>query len=290
MKHVGPFARVLPCSWILGTLAGGSGCTYMNVANGEVGVLWTTSGVADHVYPEGLYTVGFFDRPTVYTARSQERDEQLEVLAANGLRIVLDASVRYHIVTAEVVTLDRELGPHYYSSLIGPTLRSQARRVVGRYQPEEIYSTKRELIEREIREGLEKVIAGRHVVLEAVLIRNVQLPEAIQAAINNKLEAEQQSLKMKFIIDKTKQESEQRLIEANTEAQREVIRAKAEAETKRIGAQATSDYEKLIQQNMTQQVLRWQEIDAFNNLAKSANAKVIVLGGGKGSAPLLEVK
>jgi regulator of protease activity HflC (stomatin/prohibitin superfamily) len=193
-------------------------------------------------------------------------------------------------VAPEVVSLDRELGPRYYGSLIGPTLRSQARRVVGRYQPEEIYSTKREIIEREIREGLEKVIVGRHVVLEAVLIRNVQLPEAIQAAINNKLEAEQQSLKMKFVIDKTKQESEQRLIEANAEVQREIIRAKADAESKRISAQATSDYEKLIQQNVSEQILRWQEIDAFNNLAKSANAKVIVLGGGKGSTPLLEVK
>jgi regulator of protease activity HflC (stomatin/prohibitin superfamily) len=290
MRTSNPKSRDLALLLITAGATMASGCTFMNVANGEVGVLWTTSGVSDHVYPEGLYTVGVLDRPTVYTARSQERDEQLDVLAANGLRIVLDASIRYHAIGTEIVALDRELGPQYYSSLIGPTLRSQARRVVGRYQPEEIYSTKREIIEREIREGIEKVIEGRHVVLEAVLVRNVQLPEAIQAAINNKLEAEQQSLKMKYVIDKTRQETEQRLIEANAESQRDLIRAKADAESKRIGAQATADYEKLIQQNVTDQVLRWQEIDAFNNLAKSPNAKVIVLGGGKGSTPLLEVK
>ena len=150
-----------------------TGCSYATVGPGQVGVVWTPSGTRQNVLPEGNWSVGYFDRATVYDARSQERDERLEVLASNGLRIVLDASVRYHIVAEEAVKLDRELGVQYYDVLLGPTLRSQARRVVGRYQPEEIYSSQRELIERQIREGVEKAIAGRHVVLEAVLVRNV---------------------------------------------------------------------------------------------------------------------
>src|SRR5689334_52976 len=108
-----------------------TGCSYATVGPGQVGVVWTPSGTRPNVLPEGNWGIGFFDRATVYDARSQERDERLEVLASNGLRIVLDASIRYHIAPDEAVKLDREMGVHYYDVLIGPTLRSQARRVVG---------------------------------------------------------------------------------------------------------------------------------------------------------------
>jgi regulator of protease activity HflC (stomatin/prohibitin superfamily) len=269
---------------------GAAGCSYMTVQSGETGLLWTPNGMSKTVYPPGEHSIGIYDKATIYSTRSQEREEKLEVLAANGLRIELDASIRYHIRPDEVLELDQELGLQYYSILIGPTLRSQARRVVGRYQPEEIYSSQREAIEREIREGVEKIVKGRHIELEAVLIRNVALPEVIQQAINNKLEAEQQSLKMKFVIEKTKQESEQRLIEARAQAEREAIQAQAAADAKRISGKATDDYEHLIRQNLTPETLKWEEIQALSNLASSANSKVIFLGTGKEGTPLLDIK
>jgi regulator of protease activity HflC (stomatin/prohibitin superfamily) len=129
-------------------------CSYATVGSGEIGVVWTPDGKPRSL-PEGEWGVGTYERTTLYNTRSQEHEERLEVLAANGLRIVLDTSIRYHIVADEAVALDHELGVHYYDVLVGPTLKSQARRVVGRYQPEEIYSTQRELIERQIRDGVE---------------------------------------------------------------------------------------------------------------------------------------
>ncbi|MBS2028152.1 MAG: hypothetical protein JST54_09635 [Deltaproteobacteria bacterium] len=298
-------------SWLVVPLMLGTGCSTLTVDSGQVGVLWTTDGVKNTVYNEGQYTIGFFDRPTVYETRSQERDEQLEVLAANGLQIQLDASIRYHIVPEEVVALHKDLGLHYYSVLLGPTLRSQARRVVGRYQPEEIYSTQRDAIEREIREGVDKVIKGRHIELEAVLIRNVTLPVAIQQAINNKLEAEQSSLKMKFIIEKTKQEAEQHLIEskaqverealeaqaanereqarAKSEAQQVVSRAQGAAEAKRIDAKATAEYEQAVQTHLTEAVLKLERIKAMDALARSSNAKVLIADEGK-ATPIIDLK
>jgi regulator of protease activity HflC (stomatin/prohibitin superfamily) len=278
----------------------GAGCSYATVGPGQVGVVWTPSGTRKDALPEGNWSIGYFDKTTVYDARSQERDERLEVLASNGLRITLDASIRFHIVAAEAVALDRELGEQYYGILLGPTLRSQARRVVGRYQPEEIYSTQRELIERQIREGVEKAIAGRHVVLEAVLIRNVTLPETIQQAINDKLQAEQQALKMKFVLAQAEAEAQKRLLEQKAEADRariaaqsraetDKIDAEARAEAKRIDAQATSEYERLIQQHLTDPVLRWQEIEAMRTLGAAPSSKVIFLGGGR-ATPMLELK
>jgi regulator of protease activity HflC (stomatin/prohibitin superfamily) len=247
----------------------GTGCSYATVGPGQVGVVWTPSGTRADALPEGVWGIGIWDRATTYDARSQERDERLSVLAANGLQIVLDASLRYHIAAAEAVKLDRELGVHYYEVLLGPTLRSQARRVVGRYLPEEIYSTQRELIERQIREGVDKAIEGRHIVLEAVLIRSVVLPDTIQQAINDKLQAEQQALKMKFVLAQAESEAEKRLIEQKAEADRahisatehaetDRIEAEGHAEAMRINAAATADYEKKIEEHLTDPMLRWQ--------------------------------
>lgn len=266
-------------------------CSYARVGSGEVAVVRTPDGVEQKVYPPGDWHIGIWDSATRYSVRSQERAEQLDVLASNGLRIVLDTSVRFHIIAQEAVPLDQELGEHYYSVLLGPTLRSQSRRVVGRFQPEEIYSTERELIERQIREGMEAAIKGRHVVLEAVLIRNVKLPDSIQHAINNKLEAEQHALRMKFIMAEAKAESEKKLMEIKAEAERSTItaqsnadamrvQAQAAADAKRLDAQATADFERIVQQHLTPQILRQQEIEATKALANSPNAKIIFMGSG----------
>jgi len=280
---------------------GATGCSYATVGPGQVGVVWTTSGTRADVVPEGMWGIGWWDRATVYDIRSQEREERLEVLASNGLRIELDASIRYHIIPKDAVALDRELGVHYYEVLIGPTLRSQARRVVGRYQPEEIYSTQREAVERQIREGVERAIEGRHVVLEAVLIRNVTLPDSIQQAINEKLQAEQSALKMKFVLEQTEAQAQKQLIEQKAEADRARIAATSRAETgkidaegraneKRVEAQATADYEKLVGMHLTDPLLRWQEIDALRALGASPSSKIVFLGGGHSTGTMLELK
>lgn len=279
--------RTLAACALLGACA--TGCSYATVGSGEVGVLWTPEG-RPRALPEGQWGIGASDVATIYNTRSQEHGESLEVLAANGLRIVLDTSVRWHIVANEAVALDHELGVHYYDVLLGPTLRSQARRVVGRYQPEEIYSTQREQIERQIREGMEAAIKGRHVDLEGVLIRNVTLPDSIQAAINDKLQAEQAALKMKFVLAEAEAEDQKKLAQAKAEAERQRIAAESAAEAKRIDGQATDDYERLVQQHMSDKMLAWQKIDAMKALAASPNAKVIMLGGDGKSGTTVDVK
>jgi regulator of protease activity HflC (stomatin/prohibitin superfamily) len=290
-------------------LAALGACSYARVGSGQVAVVRTPDGVEQKVYPPGDWRIGMWDKPTYYTVRSQEREEHLDVLASNGLRIDLDASIRYHIVANEAVALDQELGEDYYSVLLGPTLRSQARRVVGRFQPEEIYSSQRELIERQIREGVETAIKGRHIVLEAVLIRSVKLPDSIQTAINDKLEQEQQALKMKYVLEQAEAEQQQKLMEVKSEAERDQIKreedaasvrasaqaaadaqriaAAAAAEAKRLDGQATADYEQVVQRFLTPQVLRMQEIEATKALATSPNAKILYLGAGSGAGSTL---
>jgi regulator of protease activity HflC (stomatin/prohibitin superfamily) len=137
-------------------------------------------------------------------------------------------------------------------------------------------------------------------VLEAVLIRNVKLPDAIQQAINTKLEAEQDALKMKFVLAQAQQQQEQQTMETKAAAERAQIeaqgeadaahlRAQAAADAKRLDGQATADYEKLVQQYLTPAILKLQEIDAQKALASSPNEKLVLLGG-SGAQTLLDLR
>ena len=282
-------------------LAVAGGCTYAHVGSGEVAVVRTPDGVSQTVYTTGDWHIGWNDHAVNYVVRSQEHAEQLQVQAADGLGITLDTSIRYHIVPNEAVALHTELGEHYYDVLLGPTLRSQARRVVGRYKPEEIYSTQREAIERQITDGVTAAIKGRHIVVEAVLIRGVALPEQIQQAITNKLEAEQLALKMKFVLDqqeaadqqelmKTKAEAERKKIDADAAADATRTAAQAAADAKRIDAQATADYAKAVQPTLTPQLLRLREIEASRALATSPNTKLVLAGGAGAAHTLLDLR
>lgn len=236
------------------------------VGPGRVAVLWRASdGTQSPAYGEGLYYIAPWNDFYVYDLRSQSHDEMLDVIAVNGLAIKLDASIRYHLNPKEIVQLQREIGPDYYRTILEPVLRSEARRVFGRYTPEEIYSTKRDLIEREIREGLRSKIEGKHIELEAVLIRNVELPEAIRHAIDQKLAAEQDVLKMKYVLEV----------------------AKAAAEQRRIEAQGVADYNKIISASLTPSMLEFDRIQELNRLAASSNAKTVVIGPGAGGTPVL---
>jgi regulator of protease activity HflC (stomatin/prohibitin superfamily) len=281
-------------------LLASTGCSYASIGDGELGVVRTPSGVSATPLETGDWRIGAGDTVSRYNARSQQADERLEVLASNGLKIILDASVRYHIMADQVVPLDKEIGNDYYAVLIRPTLSSQARRVVGRFQPEEIYSTQRDQIEKQIFEGMSNAIKGRHVQLEAVLIRNVQLPDTIQAAINDKLQAEQAALKMKYVIAQAQSQSEKELLEQKANAERKKIaadsdadslriQAQSHADAKRIEGQALADYQKSLKQNLTDGVLRYYQIQATRDLASAPSSKLVFVGGGA-PQPLLDLR
>lgn len=136
------------------------------------------------------------------------------MLANNGLDIKLRSSILYQPVAPEAYQLVTQTGADYYSTLVAPYVTSSARKVVGRYSPEEIYSSKREQIEHEIRDEVSQKLAGKHVQVNAVLIREVHLPPAVQTAIQTKLEEEQKALEMQFVLERTKQEAVRKHIEA----------------------------------------------------------------------------
>ncbi|HTP26779.1 MAG TPA: prohibitin family protein [Anaeromyxobacteraceae bacterium] len=236
------------------------------VGPGHVGVLWrATSGTESSTYGEGAHWVSPWNNMSVYDLRAKSNDEKLSVIAVNGLAIQLDATVRFHLIPQEVIALQEQIGPDYYHTILEPVLRSEARRVIGRYTPEEIYSTKRDVIERETRQGVEEKIAGKHIALEAVLIRNVDLPDAIRVAIDQKLAAEQEVLKMKYVLEV----------------------ARSRAEERRIEAKGIADYNHMITSSLTPGILEYEKVRELEALARSSNAKTVVLGPGATQAHVL---
>jgi regulator of protease activity HflC (stomatin/prohibitin superfamily) len=240
------------------------GCA--TVPTGRVGVEWSPlKGTSQRTLTEGIHVVSPFSRVYQVDLREQEREDSLDVLANNGLDIKLTSSILYQPVPSDVYQLITETGAEYYSTLVSPYVRSSARKVVGRYSPEEIYSSKREQIEREIREEVSHKLEGKHVQVDAVLIREVHLPSAVQAAIQTKLEEEQKALQMEFVLERTRQE----------------------AVRKHIEALGIADYQAIISKGLNNQVIEWKGIEATEKLAESPNSKVIIVGSGKNGLPVI---
>jgi regulator of protease activity HflC (stomatin/prohibitin superfamily) len=247
------------------TLFVATGC--YRIDSGHSGVKWKFFGgtVMDQTYGEGVHIVPPWDRMYVYDVRTQDRKEDLQILTNNGLSVSLETSIRYRAIAAQLAMLHQEIGPRYFDVIIAPVVRSEARKVGGRYTPEEIYSTKREAVGIEIYDEVTKALEGKHVELQAILLRNVDLPKLISQAITEKLEEEQNALKMEFTLNRERQE----------------------AERKRIEAKGISDFQKIVSQGISEALLRWKGIEATEKLALSQNSKVVVIGSGKDGLPII---
>ena len=261
MPRFNPWILALAALFLLPSLS-----CFRTIDSGRAGVLWTLlGGTQDEVFGEGVHIVAPWNRLTRYDVRTQDRKELLHILTNNGLSVNLEASVRYRPIPANLPRLHAEIGPDYYEVILAPVLRSESRKVGGRYSPEEIYSSKREAVGQELLEEARAAIEGKHVLLEAILIRDVELPENIKKAISEKLEEEQRALKMEFTLNREKQE----------------------AERKRIEAAGIADFQKIVATGISEELLRWKGIEATEKLASSENAKVVVIGSGKDGMPLI---
>jgi prohibitin 1 len=243
------------------------GCRCPVIESGHRGLVFKTlgGGTSRTMLSEGMHVMPIWNGVIPYDLRVHELKEALSVLSNNGLAIRVDASVRYRPKPDEIYELQTQIGPNYAEIMVAPVVRSEARKVFGRYAPEEIYSTRREEIERQIYDEVLRALEGKHVVVEAVLVRDVELPESIKNAIADKLAEEQRSQKMRFTLDKERQEAQRKLIEA----------------------EGIAKYQAIVRQGLTSEYLQFKGIEATQKLAESSNAKVVIVGAGKGGLPVI---
>lgn len=219
----------------------------------------------DNVFTEGYHVVLPWNDMIIYDVREQKSEENMDVLDKSGLSVSVDISVRYRPMQQKIGYLHQDIGPAYQSVLVVPEVRSSVRQVAGRYTAEEIYSTKRQEVEESIINETAEVLKSNNIQMTALLIRSIQLPTEIKNAIEQKLKAEQQSLQMKFVLEKETQIADQ----------------------KRIAAQGEADANRIVNSSLTDQLLRMRGIEATIDLAESPNSKVVVVGSGKDGLPLI---
>lgn len=257
---------------LLGVL---SSC-FVQIEPGEVGVQTLFGKVQSKVLTEGLNFVNpmvdvvHFDvRTQNYTMSSvqdegaQSGDDAIRVLTADGLEVVIDLSVLYHIIPEKSPDILRGIGRNIKDVIVRPVSRTKIRDNAVFYDAIALYSTKRDEFQQKIFQSIEKEFTERGIVLENLLIRNIQLPESVKQTIESKINAEQEAQKMKFVLEKEKQE----------------------ADRKRVEAQGISDYQRILTSTLTDKLIQYEQIKAQREIATSPNAKVIFMNGK--SAPIL---
>jgi regulator of protease activity HflC (stomatin/prohibitin superfamily) len=190
-------------------------------------------------------------------------DDAIRVLSADGLEVTIDLSVLYRVVPNDAPKLLSETGENYEDKIVRPITRTRIRDNAVYYEAVALYSTKRDEFQQRIFKTIEIDFSKRGLLLENLLVRNITLPQSVKVTIEQKINAEQDAQKMQFVLQKEKQE----------------------AERKRIEAQGIADYQRIISESLTDRQLQYESIKAQLEIAKSANAKVIIMG--KGSNPVI---
>jgi prohibitin 1 len=245
-----------------------SNATFLTIEAGERGVLFKRFGGGldkTNIYNPGFHIVAPWNSMYVYDVREKQLEEEMEVLSSNGLTIAVDVTVRVNPAYSQIGELHEKFGFDYLNSLVRPEVRASVRKIVGRFTPEELYSTRREEVQQMIQTDLEQNLESNFVDLRASLIRDISLPDRVKSAIEEKLQAEQLALKYQYILDQERKEAERKIIEAE---------AKAKAN-------------QILNASLSANILKDKGIEATLELSKSANTKVIVVGGNGDGLPLI---
>ena len=240
----------------------------ITIEAGHAGVLFKTFGgglETETTYGEGFHFLAPWNKMYVYETRQQEVSEVMNVLSSNGLEINVDVSAWYEPKYSELALLHGTIGTNYLQRVVIPGIRSSTRSVIGRYTPEEIYSTHRDIIQDEIYQETVKLLKDKHVQINKILIRSIVLPPTIKQAIESKLKQEQESLEYEFKLQK----------------------ARKEAERQKIDAEGKATANKILSASLTDKILKEKGIEATLRLAESPNSKVIVIGSGEDGLPII---
>jgi len=235
------------------------------VPAGHVGVLTLFGRVTGDVLSEGIHLVNPFKVNNTMSIRTQEKKETASVPSNEGLIMTLDTSLLFRLNAAKAAEVYRTIGPRYVDIVVEPNLRSTVRAVTAAHSANALYTGAREEVARSIQEELSRILAERGIVVESVLLRDIQLPLMLKSSIEAKQQAEQDALRMNFVLQKEKQE----------------------AERKRIEAQGIADFQRIVAQGISPQLLEWKGIEATERLATSPNSKVVLIGSARTGLPLI---
>ncbi len=232
---------------------------------GEVGVIDFFGKVSENTLKSGINFVNPMARVITMSVKTQELKELMDVPSKEGLTVQLEISALFHLNPEKAAEVYKTIGRDYISIILEPQFRSVSRGVTAGYDAKALYTSEREVLALHITEQLQTIVASRGITIEATPLRRVGLPARLSESIEQKLQAEQESQRMEFILTKEKQE----------------------ADRKRIEAQGIADFQIIVTKGITPELLRWKGIEATEKLANSPNAKIVIVGSGKDGLPLI---
>ena len=235
------------------------------VSTGHVGVLTLFGRVTGEVLGEGIHLINPMKSNNEMSIQTQTIKESASVPSSEGLVMNLDTSLIYHLNPEKAAEVYQKIGANYEIVVVEPTLRAAIRESTASHTANALYTGEREMVAKQIYDQLTTQLNQRGLIVENVLLRDIQLPGTLKASIEAKQQAEQEALAMNFRLQKEKQE----------------------AERKRIEAAGIRDFQQIVAQGISPQLLEWKGIEATENLAKSVNSKVVVIGNSKNGLPLI---
>jgi regulator of protease activity HflC (stomatin/prohibitin superfamily) len=259
----------------------------ITVPSGQVGVLWKRFGGGTVLDPralkdEGLHFLWPWNELFLYDLRVQSLTDTYNAISSDGVSLTAAINIRFRLKHDAIPTLHQVIGPNYIK-LIGPEIASQMREVIAQFTAEQVYSTARQDIQEKIRERTVERLGSKMmeregdeessyniamrdtIILYDTLLFGIELPALVVAAINRKTEQYYISEEYKFRIEREKRESER----------------------KKIEAEGIRDFQQIVSQGISDSYLRWRGIEATLQLSQSTNSKVVVIGGGKDSLPII---
>ncbi len=234
------------------------------VRPGEVGIKQKFGRIKSGILTQGVYGINIFTTKMVkIPTRTINLPVQLEKLPSKeGLSIDCELAILFRIKPESAIDIVQNVGVNFGEGIILSVLRSAAADVSSQFFAKDLHTSERHNIELGIAKKMTEILGERGFVIEAVLLKSIQLPAKLSQAIEEKLQAEQQSQTMKFILEKQRQESERQKIEA------EGIR----------------DAQKIVSEGLNDLIIKYKSLDVFEKLSNSPNTKIIVTDG---KAPLL---
>jgi prohibitin 1 len=228
------------------------------VRQGEVGMKRRLGVLNPKVIQPG--SVGF--NPFTSTVikmpiRTMNMEINSNLPSKEGLNVAAVISILYRIEPNKAPYIVENIGVGNEQNVISSVFRSTAADVCSRFFAKDMHSAQRANIEKEIATQMSELLVPRGFVVEAVLLKNIQLPAGLARAVEEKLEAEQDAQRMEFLLD----------------------REKREAQRKKIEAEGIRDAQKIISEGLSKSIIEWQSIEAFRELSKSPNTKTIITDG-----------
>jgi regulator of protease activity HflC (stomatin/prohibitin superfamily) len=198
--------------------------TIVTVPAGHVGVVYDpfAGGVQEYQLAEGFHVIAPWQEITQYSLRTMTYnmheggdDIPIYALTSEGLEVLVDVSIVYHIKPDKAWEIHKTIGENYAEVLIKPIARATVRDLIAFYKAEDLYTTeKRVILQTAITKKIQEQLEPRGIVVEAVLVRDINLPKGIKEAIEAKLQAEQDAKRMEFVLQKEQKEAERKVIEA----------------------------------------------------------------------------